>query len=584
MGSKIALIIILAVILILLVLFVSWFFTMKANGKCPLCALKKLTGFRKITMDISDVDEYDNNSALTPPMGWASWNKFRNHIDQDKIYETAKAMKNSGLADAGYTYVNIDDCWQSSMRDRDGKLQGDLGTFSRGMQPLIRDINGLGLKVGLYSSNGTLTCEDMPASLGNEVLDAKTLVSWGCEFFKYDFCHNESISGDCPAVEKIELNRLDYDGDDVNTFKVLEPEDATFTGRARVIKLDSVPSKKAIGYINHGAGTAEFEVTDLPKGRYALTVVHQKNFRRKDSYAQIIVNGKLYEMFFPKGKGFSDTGRTQLEVELKDGMNKIKIFNPVVTRADSAYIQYKRMGDALKEASQQWADFTNTPVKPITFSICEWGTAKPWEWGAKAGNMWRTTHDIFANWKSIMFIYNYTLKLYKFAAPGHWNDPDMLEVGNGKLSEDENRSHFSLWCMMAAPLILGNDIREFVDENGEADKENAVLKIVTNKRLIAVDQDALGKPAKRIKKSRGIDIIARPLSNGDVAVCFLNCKSCSNSVRYNISDLSADEYLNFPSASSYELHNLWSDERTTGTTISATMPKHGVMVYRIKAQ
>ena len=128
------------------------------------------------------------------------------------------------------------------------------------------------------------------------------------------------------------------------------------------------------------------------------------------------------------------------------------------------------------------------------------------------------------------------------------------------------------------------DIFEFVDENGEADKDNAVLKIVTNKRLIAVDQDALGKPAKRIKKSRGIDIIARPLSNGDVAVCFLNCKSCSNSVRYNISDLSTDEYLNFPSASSYELHNLWSDERTTGTTISATMPKHGVMVYRIKAQ
>ena len=138
--------------------------------------------------------------------------------------------------------------------------------------------------------------------------------------------------------------------------------------------------------------------------------------------------------------------------------------------------------------------------------------------------------------------------------------------------------------MMAAALILGNDVREFVDENGEADKDNAVLKIVTNKRLIAVDQDALGKPAKRIKKSRGIDIIARPLSNGDVAVCFLNCKSCSNSVRYNISDLSTDEYLNFPSASSYELHNLWSDERTTGTTISATMPKHGVMVYRIKAQ
>lgn len=584
MESKIAIIIIITVILVLLVLFFAWFFTLKANGKCPLCILKKLTVPRKITIDTSDIDDYTNNSALTPPMGWASWNKFRNHIDQDIIYETAKAMKSSGLADAGYHFVNLDDCWQSSMRDRDGKLQGDLGTFSRGIPALIKDINMLGLSVGLYSSNGSLTCEDMPASLGNEELDAKTLASWGCEFFKYDFCHKESISGDCPAVEKIELIRIDYDGEDVNTFKTLNPEDASFTGRARVIKLNDVPSKKAIGYLNHGAGSATFEVTDLPKGKYALTVVHQKTCRRKDSYAQIIVNGKLHEIFFPRGKGFSDTGRTQIEVELKDGLNTIKIHNPVVSIADSSFIQYKRMGDALKNATKQWSDFTGTPEKPITYSICEWGTAKPWDWGSKAGNMWRTTHDILPNWRSIMIIYNFTLKHYQYASPGHWNDPDMLEVGNGKLTEDENRSHFSLWCMMASPLMLGNDIREFVNENGEPDKENTTLKIVTNKHLIAVDQDPLGKPAKRFRKSGGIDIIARPLANGDAAVCFLNCKSSSNGIRFNLSDLADDEYLNFPAASSYELHNLWSDERTSGTSVSATMPKHGVMVYRIKAE
>lgn len=584
MGIKIALIIIAAAAAVLLVLFVSWFFTMKANGKCPICALKKLAIPRKITMDISDVDDYDSVGAPTPPMGWASWNKFRNHIDQDKIYETAKAMRDSGLSQAGYRFVNIDDCWQSSMRDKDGKLQGDLGTFSRGIPALIRDINALGLSVGLYSSNGALTCEDMPASTGTEELDAKTFASWGCEFFKYDFCHNESISGDCPAIEKIELNRLDYSGDEVNTFKQLNPEDAAFTGMARVIKLNDVPSKKAIGYLNHGAGTATFEITDLPKGKYAITVVHQKDCRKKDSYAQIVVNGKLHEMFFPRGKGFSDTGRTQLEIELKDGLNTIKIFNPVVTIADSSYIQYKRMGDALKNATRQWAEFTHTPEKPITYSICEWGTAKPWDWGAKAGNMWRTTHDILPTWFSIMKLYNFTMKHYLQASPGHWNDPDMLEVGNGKLTEDENRSHFSLWCMMAAPLMLGNDIREFVNENGEPDKDNATLRIVTNKHLIAVDQDTLGKPAKRIKKSAGIDVIARPLANGDVAICFLNCKSSSNSVRFNISDLAADDYLSFTASDSYELHNLWSDERTTGSMVSATMPKHGVMVYRIKPQ
>lgn len=584
MGFKIALIVILAIVLILLVIFAAWFLTLKINGKCPLCALKQFSLPRDITIDIGEFDDYDSAGAPAPPMGWASWNKFRNHIDQDKIYETAVAMKKSGLADAGYRFVNIDDCWQSSMRDSDGKLQGDLGTFSKGIPALIKDINMLGLSVGLYSSNGTHTCEDMPASLGNEELDAKTLASWGCEFFKYDFCHHKNISGDCPAIEKIELKRLDYDGDDVNTYKVLLPDDAEFTGRARVISIKELESKKAIGYLNHGAGTATFEVKELPAGKYVLTVVHHKSFRKKDSYAQIIINGRLYEMFFPKGNGFSDTGRTQMTVQLKDGLNTIKIQNPVVTAADSAFIQYKRMGDALKSATKQWSAFTNTPEKPITFSICEWGTSKPWVWGAKAGNMWRTTHDIMANWKSITIIYNMTMKHYDRVTPGHWNDPDMLEVGNGKLTEDENRSHFSLWCMMAAPLILGNDIRDFIDENGEADKDNPVLKIVTNKHLIAVDQDALGKPAKRIRKKGGIDIIARPLSNGDVAVCFLNCKSDSNGVRFNISDLAGDEYLNFPSSQTYELHNLWSDVRTSGSLISATMPKHGVMVYRIKAQ
>lgn len=583
MGSKIALIVIIAVILILLVLFFAWFFTMKANGKCPLCALKKLSSPSRLTIDTSEDEDYDASIAPTPPMGWASWNIFRNHIDENKIYDTAKAMRESGLLDAGYRYVNIDDCWQSSMRDSDGKLQADLGTFTRGMPTLIRDINKLGLSAGLYSSNGTLTCEDLPASLGNEELDAKTFASWGCEFLKYDFCHRETISGDCPAIEKIELNRLGAAEDGAVTVKTLSPEDAVFTGRARVIKLDGVPSKKAIGYINHGAGSATFEINDLPKGRYALTVIHHKTFRRKRSYVQIEINSKLYEMFFPCGNGFGDTGRTQITVELRDGLNTVKIHNPIVTAADSSYVQYRRMGRALREATQGWSQFTNTIEKPIAFSICEWGASKPWLWGAKAGNMWRTTHDILPNWKSIIWIYNETLKRYMYASPGHWNDPDMLEVGNGKLSEDENRSHFSLWCMMAAPLILGNDIREFTTPDGEPDRENAVLKIVTNKHLIAVDQDVLGKPAKRFSKSKGIDITARPLANGDVAVCFLNLRSGSNGVRFNISDLAADEYLDFPAAQSYELHNLWSDERTTGTGISATMPGHGVMVYRIKA-
>lgn len=571
-----------ALVAILLIAFTIWFFVMKANGKCPLCALKKIAAPRKITIDIEEQENYSNGVALTPPMGWSSWNTFRNHIDQDLIYETALAMKNSGLADAGYQYINLDDCWQSSMRDSDGKLQGDLRTFSRGIPSLISQINELGLKVGLYSSNGTYTCEDLPASLGNEELDAKTFASWGCEFFKYDFCHKNSISGDCPLIEKIELNKID--GDSFNTQVVLKSDDAKFSGRARGVKVKGIKSGKAIGYINHGAGSAKFEFNNVSAGEYALTIVFVKKFSKKEKYVQVIVNGKMHEVFFPFGNGFSDTGRVQIKVNLISGTNRIVLQNPVATLADSSYIQYKRMGDALKDATQMWAKYTNTPEKPIVYSICEWGTAKPWMWGAKAGNMWRTTHDIFPIWTSIMALYKYTVRLYEHSSPGHWNDPDMLEVGNGKLTEDENRAHFSLWCMMSAPLMLGNDIRKFVDGSGMPVDGNATLKIVTNKHLIAVDQDALGKSAKKLGVHQGVDILARPLANGDVALCFFNKTKGIKNVNFNLNTLADDEYLQFAASSTYQVHDLWSDERSEDRVINTTLPKHSVSVYRIKAQ
>lgn len=579
MNWIIVLIVFIAVIAILFVCFGSWCLTLKVNGKCPLCVLKKIAKPRSITIDVTDEEDYNNGVAMTPPMGWSSWNTFRNHIDQDLIYETAKAMKNSGLADAGYKYINLDDCWQSSQRDKNGMLQGDMRTFSRGIPSLIKDINDLGLKVGLYSSNGSLTCEDMPASLGNEVLDAKTIASWGCEFFKYDFCHSQIISGDCPAVECLEINRIGEE-----EYKVLSPEDAEFTGRAKVVKIPSLPTGKAIGFLNHGAGTATFHISNMAGGEYSITVVHQKVFRRRDSYIQVIVNGKVHEVFIPRGKGFSDNGRTQVKVKLDEGDNTITIQNPVVTVADSSYIQYKRMGDALKSASKQWAECTHTEEKPIVFSICEWGTAKPWEWGRKAGNMWRTTHDILPNWVSIMALYNMTVDKYKYSVAGGWNDPDMLEVGNGKLTEEENKAHFSLWCMMASPLMLGNDIRKFVDGSDNAVEGNPTLKIVTNRQLIAIDQDPLGKSAMRIKKSASLDILARPLANGDAAVCFLNKSNSMKTVNYDLSSLNQYDYLDLNNAKSFEIHDLWEDSRNSGAEVSATIAKHGVKVYRIKPQ
>lgn len=568
---------ILVILLIAAASFGIWFAVYRSRGKCPICALQKITKPTKVTIDTDSEEPYSNGAALTPPMGWSSWNTFRQNISEDLILSTAEAMKKTGLLEAGYQYINLDDCWQSSLRDANGRLQGDLEKFPNGIPHLISQINQMGMKVGLYTSNGTATCEDLPASLGKEVLDAQTFAEWGCEFFKYDFCHHKIISGEAPVIEAIEISAPGSKAE-----LTLYPEDAELSGRARVLNIKRLPSGKGIGLLNHGAGTATFRPVVNFDGQYVLTLLIYKQFARREKYLQVIVNGETYEVFFPTSNGFSATGRTQLIVRLKGGANEIVLRNPIATAADSSYVQYRRMGKALKDATRRVSLERGTREKPIVFSLCEWGTAHPWHWGAKAGNMWRTTHDITTNWTVINYIYERTLRLYQHAGPGAWNDPDMLEVGNGKLTDDENKTHFSLWCMLAAPLILGNDLRLMLSSDGEANPDNPVLKTVTNKSLILIDQDPLGKPAKRIKKMHGIDIIARPLANGDIALCFYNAGSHVKGLSFDINELSTDDYLNFNApAASYQVHELWSDERFAAKTISVSLQKHACKVFRI---
>ena len=181
-------------------------------------------------MHIKAAGEYGNNAALTPPMGWSSWNTFRNNINEQLILDTADAMKKSGLLDAGYQYVNLDDCWHSSVRDKDGRLQGDLKLFSSGIKSLVQQLNEKGFKAGIYSSNGTLTCEDLPASLGNERIDAETFADWGIEYFKYDYCHHRLISSLAPNIDKIIIS-----GDKLTEDIVLEAETGELYGTAKVI-------------------------------------------------------------------------------------------------------------------------------------------------------------------------------------------------------------------------------------------------------------------------------------------------------------------------------------------------------------
>lgn len=554
-------------VFLLFVAFWVWFFSLKAKGRCPLCAMKKIVFPRKLTIDPTQFEAFDTPMPA-PLMGWSSWNTFYQHVNEDIILESAEAMEKSGLKEAGYTYINIDDCWQSSLRDINGRWQADFTSFPSGIPALIERINQKGLKVGLYSSNGLLTCEDLPASLGRETGDAETLAAWGCEFFKYDYCHHKAESGIAPTIEYLEISKPGE-----KPFAVIRPEDVTYTGRAHTVKEKKLKSGKAMGYLSYGGGTASFGVQADHAGEYVLSVHYRKRKVKKAPYLLLKIGSRHFEVLFPRANAFTTFGKVQAIIELEAGENRIELSNPIVNHSDSAFLQYRRMGMALQKASEG--------KKPIAFSICEWGMNRPYFWGKMAGNMWRTTPDIWPRWSSIVPIYNHTIRLWKYADRGHYNDPDMLEVGNGKLTEEENKSHFTLWCMMAAPLVLGNDIRKFIKEDGTPDTDNRTLQIVTNRALIAIDADPLAKPAKRVKCGR-VDILARPLENGDIALCFFNKHGGAKKARFDVRTLGKDAYFSLPENATFHARELWSDEVIEGGSFAVSLPKHGVKVYRIQ--
>jgi alpha-galactosidase len=313
--------------------------------------------------------------ARTPPMGWNSWNTFGAQITAELVMQTADTFITSGLKDAGYEYVVMDDIWEADERV-DGRLVADPQKFPHGITPVVDYVHSRGLKFGIYSCAGSHTCAGKPASYGYEEVDAQTFASWGVDFLKYDFCY-------------------------------------------------------------------------APPG----------------------------------------TSGPQL---------------------------YQRMGQALRASG-----------RPILFSLCEWGSHKPWEWGARVGgHMWRTTGDISDSWASIVDIgFERQVGLEAYAGPGHWNDPDMLVVGmygegnvaQGGCTDAEYRSHFSLWCLLAAPLMIGCDVRHMTGFTKD---------ILTNRAVLAINQDALGRQGYRIGRMHHgpdtADIWAKPLEDGSLAVGLFN--------------------------------------------------------------
>ena len=244
-------------------------------------------------------------------------------------------------------------------------------------------------------------------------------------------------------------------------------------------------------------------------------------------------------------------------------------------KAEGAYMT---MRDALYKAG-----------RPIVFSLCEWGDNQPWEWAEDIGQLWRTTGDIAAcfdcvvdhgTWKSwgVTYILDMQVELRKYAGPNHWNDPDMMEVGNG-LSVAENRSHFSMWCMLAAPLMAGNNIAEMDQET---------LDILTNKDVIAVDQDTLGIQGLRYSQADSIDTWFKPLSDGEWAVCFLNRSIEEKEISFDwIKNSFTDEEVSGREFNcekqTYSMKNLWTGEEvgTTEEVLSEKVPSHDVLMLRL---
>jgi alpha-galactosidase len=365
----------------------------------------------------------DDGLALTPPMGWNGWYAFGCDADETTVRAAADALVRTGMRDAGYTYVNVDDCWMARTRAKDGSLRADHKRFRSGIPALADYVHKRGLKLGIYLSAGRLTCQRRPGSADHLTQDASAVAAWGVDLVKLDWCFSETASNR-PAV-------------------------------------------------------------------------------------------------------------------------------------------YGEMRDALRASG-----------RAVVLSICEWGDGQPWTWGASAGHMWRTTHDIPVydrrnRWKAVLRVAARNARLGAHAGPGGWNDPDILQVGLRGLSAREGRTMFSMWAMMAAPLLAGNDLRNM---------NRSTRATLRNREVIAIDQDAAGVQGLRVSARRGRDVWIRPLGNGDRAVLFVNRTGRTRYFRGSPQAMFAA-----PQAKSFRVRDLWRRRTAIAKRwITARVPAHGAAMFRVR--
>ncbi len=218
-------------------------------------------------------------------------------------------------------------------------------------------------------------------------------------------------------------------------------------------------------------------------------------------------------------------------------------------------VQYAKLRDALANSG-----------RPIVFSICNWGVKTPWRWGPATGNLWRTTGDINDTYERMSLIGFGQNGLEKFAGPGHWNDPDMLEVGNGGMKRDEYRTHMALWALLAAPLLAGNDLRNMSPETKE---------LLLNSEVLAVDQDAKGVQGHRVWEEGPLEIWVKPLADGGHAVGLFNRSESATKMTLDFKSIGAPAPAKLRDLLDHK------DLGTAQNSYSAEVPKHGVVLVKV---
>lgn len=558
-------------------------------------------------------------------MGWNSWNCFGTNIDETRIKAVVDAMVSTGMKDAGYEYINLDDGWMAEKRDADGNLQSHPVKFPSGIKALADYVHSKGLKLGLYSSNGINTCaRSYPGSLGNEEKDARLLIQWGVDYFKYDWCNHASTNYS-PDIDKISIVPFALKEHAKETFYEAEYSgntlEGTGTGKAIVKDITVLKDNKTIVLgqkvtnIGNNNGSLQFNNIVLPEdGEYEMKVYYSNpDFPFRKAFISVnggkavgaeipfpgeIINGSPVIALEeppqmpaggaapggappagmppggaapPPGAGGIGSIMSQqdvmgvysIRINLKAGSNTIKFFN-TMTEKDNAIALYSRMSDALKKAYEEGA---NPDKRQVMLSICEWGSNEPWTWGEGIGQLWRTTGDIFDSFASMLSNMDKNAELADYAGPGHWNDPDMLEIGNGGMTETECRAHFSLWCMMASPLLMGNDLSKMSD---------STRLILMNKDAIAIDQDPLGVQGKRIRKDADTEVWTKPLANGDTAVLLFNRGDSEKEISASFKE------LGLKGRDKITAWELWDKtEKTMEGAVGARVPSHGAALMRL---